>query len=61
VIGYVPAEAAIRLARREEGGLVYAGKAGTGFSMESAQDARARLEPFDPQGCASGAGSTTAY
>jgi hypothetical protein len=44
--GYVPAQpnciAAIRLARRETGGLVYAGKAGTGFT--TAQDKR--LEPL---------------
>jgi bifunctional non-homologous end joining protein LigD len=50
VIGYVPSRpnsiAAIRLARREAGGLVYAGKAGTGFTMKSAQDVRARLEPL---------------
>jgi bifunctional non-homologous end joining protein LigD len=50
VIGYVPAKsnsiAAIHLARREAGGLVYAGKAGTGFTMKSAQDVRARLEPL---------------
>jgi bifunctional non-homologous end joining protein LigD len=50
VIGYVPAKpnsiAAIRLARREAGGLVYAGKAGTGFTMKSAQNVRARLEPL---------------
>ena len=47
VIGYVPAKpnsiAAIRLARHEAGGLVYAGKAGTGFTVKSAQDVRARL------------------
>jgi bifunctional non-homologous end joining protein LigD len=50
VIGYVPASpnsiAAIRLARREDGGLVYAGKAGTGFTMKIAQDVRKRLEPL---------------
>ncbi len=50
VIGYVPAKpnsiAAIRLARRGAGGLVYAGKAGTGFTMKSAQDVRKRLEPL---------------
>jgi bifunctional non-homologous end joining protein LigD len=50
VIGYVPAKpnsiAAIRLARREAGGLVYAGKAGTGFTMKTAQDVRKRLEPL---------------
>jgi bifunctional non-homologous end joining protein LigD len=50
VIGYVPAQpnsiAAIRLARREEGGLAYVGKAGTGFTMKTAQDVRARLEPL---------------
>jgi ATP-dependent DNA ligase len=49
-IGYVPAKpnsiAAIRLARREAGGLVYAGKAGTGFTMKSAQDVRKRIEPL---------------
>jgi bifunctional non-homologous end joining protein LigD len=50
VIGYVPAKpnsiAAIRLARREAGGLAYAGKAGTGFTAKSAQEVRARLEPL---------------
>jgi bifunctional non-homologous end joining protein LigD len=49
VIGYVPAKpnsiAAIRLARREAGGL-YAGKAGTGFTMKSAQNVRKGLEPL---------------
>jgi bifunctional non-homologous end joining protein LigD len=50
VIGYVPAKpnsiAAIRLARREAGGLVYAGKAGTGFTTKSAQDVRKQLQPL---------------
>jgi bifunctional non-homologous end joining protein LigD len=50
VIGYVPAKgnsiAALRLARREGDELLYAGKVGTGFSVRTAQDVRARLEPL---------------
>ena len=38
--------AAIRLGRREGKDLVYAGKAGTGFTAKSAQDVRARLQPL---------------
>ena len=50
IIGYVPQKgnsiAAIRLGRREGGALVYAGKAGTGFTVTSAQSVRARLLPL---------------
>jgi bifunctional non-homologous end joining protein LigD len=50
VIGYVPAKSnsitALRLARREGGQLIYAGKVGTGFSVRTAQSVRERLEPF---------------
>lgn len=50
VIGFVPAKsnsiAALRLARRENGKLVYAGKVGTGFSVRTAQSVRERLEPL---------------
>ena len=45
MIGYVPAQpsstAAIRLARRDSDGLAYVGKAGTGFTMKTAQGVRA--------------------
>ena len=50
VIGYVPARgnsiAAIRLGRREGNALRYVGKAGTGFTAKSANEARKRLEPL---------------
>ena len=50
IIGYVPQKgnsiAAIRLGRPEGGALVYAGKAGTGFTVASAQSVRARLLPL---------------
>ena len=50
VIGYIPARpnsiAAIRLARREAGGLVYAGKASTGLTMKELRAVRAVLEPL---------------
>ena len=50
IIGYVPQKgnsiAAIRLGRPEGGALVYAGKAGTGFTVKSAQSVRARLLPL---------------
>lgn len=50
VIGCVPAKgnsiAALRLARRAGGELVYAGKVGTGFSVRAAQSVRDRLEPL---------------
>lgn len=50
IIGYVPQKgnsiAAIRLGRQEGGALVYAGKAGTGFTVASAQSVRARLLPL---------------
>jgi len=50
IIGYVPQKgnsiAAIRLGRPEGGALVYAGKAGTGFTVKSAQSVRERLLPL---------------
>ena len=50
VVGFVPAGsksiAALRLGRREGGKLVYIGKAGTGFTAQSARDVRSRLEPL---------------
>ena len=50
IIGYVPQKgnsiAAIRLGRPEGGALVYAGKAGTGFTVQSAQSVRERLAPL---------------
>ena len=50
IIGYVPQKgnsiAAIRLGRQEGGALVYAGNAGTGFTVASAQRVRARLLPL---------------
>jgi bifunctional non-homologous end joining protein LigD len=50
IIGYVPSKgntiAAIRLGRPEGGALVYAGKAGTGFTVKSAQSVRERLAPL---------------
>jgi bifunctional non-homologous end joining protein LigD len=50
VIGYVPAKgtsiAALRLGRREGKQIIYVGKAGTGFTAESANEARKRLEPL---------------
>jgi bifunctional non-homologous end joining protein LigD len=50
IIGYVPSKgntiAAIRLGRPEGGALVYVGKAGTGFTVASAQSVRARLLPL---------------
>jgi bifunctional non-homologous end joining protein LigD len=50
IIGYVPGKgnsiSAIRLARREGRELVYAGKAGTGFTVKSAQSVRDRLAPL---------------
>jgi len=50
IIGYVPQKgnsiAAIRLGRPEVGALVYAGKAGTGFTVKSAQSVRERLLPL---------------
>jgi bifunctional non-homologous end joining protein LigD len=50
IIGYVPQKgnsiAAIRLGRPEGRALVYAGKAGTGFTVKSAQSVRERLAPL---------------
>jgi bifunctional non-homologous end joining protein LigD len=50
IIGYVPQKgnsiSAIRLGRPEGDGLVYAGKAGTGFTVKSAQSVRERLLPL---------------
>ena len=50
IIGYVPQKgnsiAAIRLGRHDGGALVYAGKAGTGFTVKSAQSVRERLAPL---------------
>ena len=50
IIGYVPQKgnsiAAIRLGRPEGGALVHAGKAGTGFTVKSAQSVRERLLPL---------------
>jgi bifunctional non-homologous end joining protein LigD len=50
IIGYVPQKgnsiAAIRLGRHDGRELVYAGKAGTGFTVKSAQNVRDRLAPL---------------
>src|SRR3954470_5213000 len=50
VVGFVPATAgsvaALYLRRREGAGLVYAGKAGTGFTGETARTLRERLDPI---------------
>jgi len=49
VIGFVPDPAgiaALYLARKEKGGLVYAGKVGTGFTRKISMDVRKRLEPL---------------
>lgn len=50
IIGYVPSKgntiAAIRLGRHDGRELVYAGKAGTGFTVKSAQSVRERLAPL---------------
>jgi bifunctional non-homologous end joining protein LigD len=50
VVGFVPATAgsiaALYLGRREGPGLVYAGKAGTGFTGETARALRQRLDPI---------------
>ena len=50
IIGYVPSKgntiAAIRLGRQVGRELVYAGKAGTGFTVKSAQGVRESLAPL---------------
>ena len=50
IIGFVPSKgnsiAAIRLGRHDGRELVYCGKAGTGFTVKSAQSVRARLAPL---------------
>jgi len=50
VIGFVPAKggslAALRLGRREGRALIYVGKVGSGFTVQSAQSVRERLEPL---------------
>jgi bifunctional non-homologous end joining protein LigD len=50
IIGYVPQKgnsiAAIRLGRHDGRELVYAGKAGTGFTVKSARSVRERLAPL---------------
>ena len=50
IIGYVPSKgnmiAAVRLGRHDGRELVYAGKAGTGFTVKSAQSVRDRLVPL---------------
>jgi bifunctional non-homologous end joining protein LigD len=50
IVGFVPAAtsaiSALYLGRREGKGLVYAGKAGTGFTHETARMLRARLDPL---------------
>jgi bifunctional non-homologous end joining protein LigD len=50
VVGFVPSGAnsiaALRLGRREGRELVYVGKAGSGFTAQSARDVRSRLEPL---------------
>ena len=50
IIGYVPARgtsvAALRLGRREGNEIIYIGKAGTGFTIKSANALRKRLEPL---------------
>jgi bifunctional non-homologous end joining protein LigD len=50
IIGYVPSKgntiAAIRLGRHDGRELIYAGKAGTGFTVKSAQSVRERLLPL---------------
>ena len=50
VVGFIPAQpksvAALYLGRREGGALLYAGKAGTGFTFETARMLRQLLEPL---------------
>jgi bifunctional non-homologous end joining protein LigD len=49
IVGFVPdpgAIAALYLGRHEDGHLLYAGKAGTGFTMQTARDLRRRLDPL---------------
>jgi bifunctional non-homologous end joining protein LigD len=49
VVGFVPAPgsiAALRLARKEDGKLLYVGKVGTGFDNRIAADIRRKLNPL---------------
>jgi bifunctional non-homologous end joining protein LigD len=50
IVGFVPEGSArllkLRLARREQGGLVYVGRVGTGWDRGTAREVRRALEPL---------------